>query len=287
MSTIKTASRTVTNATGKAAKAKPAAPLFAGRGREARATALLQVAPLAYAEDVSRGASIANLDKVLGDKPSPEQVKAARTEWIIGRVASRLPVSELLKGKTSPAERLERARDVVTRMAAPPKEGASVAPLRSHQIDRRSNIMHKAVRAAEEACSLIFAELGFSKARTLKEKNARQQVATKAAAQTTVAPSMAGSGKGKAKAAVPTPPAHAQLVKPEAPKTADDVVTFLNHLARTAKDYANKYAKVCPTDAGLAAQRFHSDMLAAANALQERKAIAAAADTKPKLTAVK
>lgn len=284
MSTTKTASRTVTNTTAKTAKAKPAPVLFAGRGREARATALLQVAPLAYAEDVSRGASIANLDKVLGDKPTPEQIKAGRTEWIIGRVASRLPVSELLKGKTTPADRLERARDVVTRMAAPPKEGTTPAKLRKHQIARRSNIAHKVVRAAEEACSLIFAELGFSKARTLKEKNTRQQAATKAAAQTavtqtTVAPSMAGSGKGKAKVAAPTPPAHAQLVKPEAPKTADDVVGYLSQLARLAKDWSNKYAKQCPVDAGLAAQRFHSDMLAAANALQERKAIAAAADT--------
>ena len=302
MSTIKTASRTVTNTTGKAAKAKPIAPLFAGRGKEERATALLQVAPLAYAENVSRAASIANLDKAMGKEPTPEQIKAGRTEWIIGRVAARLPVSELPKGKTSLPDRLTMAREIVTERVAPRKEDAP--PLRSGKIGERTATAHKIVRAAEEACSLIFAELGFSQARSLKEKNARQQAAAKAAAEAaaaeaaakaaeaaaltaagldpdanaTNAPSPAGSGKGKAKTVAPTPPAHTQLVKPTAPTTADDVVGYLSQLARLAKDWSNKYAKHCPVDAGLAAQRFHSDMLAAANALQERKAIAAAAD---------
>lgn len=302
MSTIKTASRTVTNATGKAAKAKPITPLFAGRGKEVRANALMQIAPLAYAEDVSRAASIANLEATLGKDPTPEQIKAARVEWTIGRVASRLPVSELLKGKTAPADRLVKAREIVTQRVAPRKEGA--APLRSGKIGERTETAHKVVRAADEACSLIFAELGFSQARNLKEKNARQQAAAKAAAEAeaaakaakaaeaaalvasgldpdanaTNAPSPAGSGKGKAKTVAPTPPSHSQLVKPDAPQSADDVVAVLNQLARTAKDYANKYAKLCPTDAGLAAQAFHGDMMKAANALQERKAIAEAAD---------
>lgn len=278
MTTSKIASRAVNAAAPKAAKAKAAPVLFAGKGAAARGNALLQIAPLAYAEAVSRGASIANLAKVLGDKPSDAQLKAAGTEWIIGRVASRLPVSELLKGKTSPADRLERARDVVTRMAACPKEGVTTRPLRKGQIGHRTPVMQRVVRAAEEAKSLIFGEVGFGKARTLAEKNARQAAATAAktvaAAVTTVTPSMAGSGKGKAKA---TAPVHAELVKPQAPVTPDDVVAFLSQLARTAKDYANKYAKQCPVDAGTAAQAFHGDMLKAANALQERKAIAEAA----------
>lgn len=277
MTTVKTASRAVT-ASAKA-KAKPAsAPvLFAGKGASARGNALLQVAPLSFAEDVSRGASIANLAKVLGDKPSDAQLKAAGTEWIIGRVASRLPVSELLKGKTSPADRLERARDVVTRMAACPKEGVIARPLRKGQIGRRTPAMQKVVRAAEEGKSLIFGELGFGKARTLAEKNARQSTATAAkvvAAATTVTPSMAGSGKGKAK---PAAPSHMELVKPQAPVTPDDVLAFLGAQSRMLQDYVNKYSKQCPVDAGTAVQSFRGDIMAAANALQERKAIAEAA----------
>lgn len=285
MTKTNTASRAVTASAPKAAKPVAAPVLFAGRGKSERATALLQIAPLSFAEDASRAASLANLRKVLGDGPTDAQVKAARVEYTIGRVASRLPVSELLKGKTKPADRLERARDVVTRMAMPPKEGATPGSLRKGQIGRRSPLMQKAVRAADEACSLIFGELGLGKARSQTEKNKRQAAKT---VKLPVAPSMAGSGKGKAKTVAPTPPAHQTLVKPSVPTTADDVVGYLSQLARLAKDWSNKHAKHCPVDAGLAAQRFHSDMLAAANALQERKAIAAAADKgKPKLAAVK
>lgn len=253
-----------------ATKAKPA--LFSGKGKLARETAMLQIATLSYQEDMSRAASLDNMRKVLGASPSEALVKAAKSEWIIGRVASRLPVAELPRGKTSPDARLTFARYVVLECAFPVKDDGTAPKMRAHHKARRTQAQHKVVRAAEEACSKFFAELGLSNAKTNKQQND-----AKAAKR---APSMAGSGKGKA---APAAPSHAELVKPAAPVTADDVLAYLGTMARTMQDYVNKHAKICPIDAGTAVQAFRGDILKAANALQERKAIAAAAkaDDKP------
>lgn len=256
-----------------ATKAKPA--LFSGKGKLARETAMLQIAPLSYQEDVSRAASLDNMRKVLGASPSEALVKAAKSEWIIGRVASRLPVTELPRGKTSADQRLTFARYVVTECASPVKDDGTAPKMRAHHKARRTQVQHKVVRAAEEACSKFFAELGLSNAKTNKQQNA-----AKAAKR---APSMAGSGKGKA---APAAPSHQELVKPASPVTADDVLAFLGTMARMMQDYVNKHAKICPIDAGTAVQAFRGDILKAANALQERKAIADATKRDDKVTPI-
>lgn len=250
--------------------AKPATAFaFTGKGRQARLNASLQIAPLAFAEDTSRTASLTNMRLVLGLRPSEALVKAAKVQWIIGRVASRLPVNELPRGKTTPADRLAHATSVVTLMARAPAEGVTPAKLRKGQIGRRTAMQQRVTRAAEEACSLFFAELGLTNARTQKEK------AQRAAGKSSRAPSMAGSGKGKA--AKPVPPSHSELVQKPAPLTVSEAVTYLVQQSSAMQAFANKHAALLPTDAGLAVAAFRKAMLAAANAHETRKAIAAAA----------
>lgn len=263
--TAKNARRIVTASKGKTAPAKPVA-LFTGRGMAARGQALLETATLAFATETSRAALVANVGKVLGEKPSDAQVKAAKVELVIGWVACRLPVNELPKGKTSPADRLTFARDVVTRMARAPQDGVASPALRKGQIARRSTVQERITRNAEKNASVFMAELNLSNAQTQKAKN------TKQAAKTTRAPAMAGSD-GRAKTdgqqaanwdALPGKPAKAL--------TSDDVVAYLAMQSSMLQDYANKNAKVTPTDIGMAISAFRKAVLAAANAHAERKA---------------
>ena len=240
------------------------AVLFSGKGKAARESAMLQIAPLSFSEETSRGASVENMRKVLGAAPSEALVAAAKNEWVIGYVAARLPASELPRGRTSPDDRLTTARDIVLHKARPAEEGKRANKLRAGQTGRRSPVQQRIVQNALKACSLFFAELNLSQAQTQKAKNA------KAAAKATRAPSMAGSGKGKAAA-----PSHSELVaKPAAPVSADDVLAFLGQQSRMLQDYVNRHAKVTPTDASAAVAAFRKAVIAAANALQERKAIA-------------
>lgn len=219
-------------------KAKPAARIFTGKGAMLRETAMLKVAPLAFAEEQSRAAMVDNLSVVLGKSPTEEQRKAARVQTTIGYVASRLPVSLLPKGKTKPEDRLARASDLVCRMAKPPEPGKKANKLRAGQIGRRSAAEQKIVRAAEERAGRLFAELGFSGAKTIAAKNkaAEQSKATRA-------PSMAGSGKGKAKAAAPD---HSVLVQPVA-VTSDDYVQHMQTQLAALVAFDAKHAKKRPT----------------------------------------
>lgn len=248
-------------------KNKPAA-LFAGKGMAARSTALLTIAALSFSEESTRAAALTAARKALGNAPTEAQVAATRLEYMVGRVAARLPVAELPKGKTSEGERLEHARALIVSYAAPVKAGAKAYKLRKGMLGYRTELQHRIIRAAQEAASQFLADAGVGKAQPSKERNAAKKA--------TRAPSMAGSGKGKA-SDKPAAPSHAELVKPAAPTTADDVLAYLGQMARTMQDYVNKHAKVCPVDAGTAVQAFRGDILKAANALQERKAIAAAA----------
>jgi hypothetical protein len=260
-----------------------AAYAFAGKGKVARELAMAQIAPLSFAEDTSRAASLDNMRKVLGNTPSEPLRKAARIRWIIGRVASRLPVNELPRGKTSAPDRLEYAEKVVTLMQRP-AEGQTVGTLQKGKIGRRSAMQQRVVRAAEEAASLFFAELGLGKARTQGEKNAKQK------RKVNQPPVMAGSGKGKAA----TPPTYSQLVKPAAPVTADDAVTHCMMQSQSLIDYAKKYAGVMPAGFAAAIERFRTDCLAEDKVHHAAKAAAMAKPAKPakraapaKLVAVK
>lgn len=244
----KTAARVTTTLTGK------------------RAIAFVQIAPLSYSEDKSRAASLANMRQVLGGSPSADEVKLAKTEWIIGRVASRLPVTARPKTCTDDATTLEFARQLVTLYAAPPKEGVKAKALRKGQLGRRTATQHKVVRAAEEAASVFLAELNLSNAKTNAQRDAEKA---------TRAPSMAGSGKGKAA----TPPAHTELVKPAAPVTSDDYVQHYQTQLAALIAYDKAHAAKRPTTHGAFAEALLAlRQLAnkAANDYETRKAAALA-----------
>lgn len=242
-------------------------PAFTGKGKAARAAAFANIAHLSFTEATSRAASIDNMRAVLGSAPSEAEVKACKACWIIGRVAFRLPASKVPLVSTE-AQRLARAEDLVLHYAAPAKEGSTPRKLRAGQKGRRSLPEQRIVRAAEEACSVFFAELGLSNAKTNAQRDASKAKATRA-------PSMAGSGKGKAAA-----PSHAELVKPAAPLTQADYVQHMQTQLAALLAFDNKHAKLRPTThnafaEGLAALKQTANK--AANAFAEREAAAAAA----------
>lgn len=245
-------------------------PAFAGKGKAARAAAFASIAHLAYGEAVSRAASIDNMRIVLGNAPSEAEVKASKSRWIIGRVAFRLPASKVPLVSTE-AQRLARAEDLVLHYAAPAKEGAAARKLRAGQKGRRTAIEQRIVRAAEEACSVFFAELGLSNAKPTATRDAE-----KAKAKATRAPSMAGSGKGKA--AAPTP-SHAELVKPAAPMTQADYVQHMQTQLSALLAFDNKHAKLRPVTHGQFAEKLGELRQLgnkAANAFAEKQAADAA-----------
>lgn len=245
------------------------APAFTGKGKAARAAAFANISHLSYAEATSRAESIANMRLVLGNAPSEAEVLASKSRWIIGRVAFRLPASKVPLVSTE-AQRLARAEDLVLHYAAAPKEGTTPRKLRAGQKGRRSAAEQKIVRAAEEACSVFFAELGLSNAKTNAQRDA-----SKAKRKLNQPPVMAGSGKGKAAA-----PSHAELVKPAAPLTQADYVQHMQTQLAALLAFDNKHAKLRPTThsafaEGLAALKQTANK--AANAFAEREAAAAAA----------
>lgn len=166
-----------------------------GRGKAKRELAYIQIAPLSFVENISRVESIANLRVALGASPTEAETKTAQVEWVIGRVASRLPASEFPKGCTSDDDRLEFARNLVLRYAAPAKRNANgkVPSLRAGKVGWRNESQHRVVRAAEEAWSQVKAELGLGNAQTQSQRNA-----AKAAKRSTNGNPVRGEGKGKA-----------------------------------------------------------------------------------------
>ncbi len=255
--------------------AKKPVALFTGKGAAMRTTALATIAALSFSEELSREACINAARKALGKAPTEAQIAAARLEYVVGRVAARLPVSELPRGKTSESARLERARALITQYAAPAKTDGKAYKLRKGKVGYRTEMQHRIIRAAEEAVSRFLADVAAGYFTAKASAPAAKSSKERNAAKKTRAPSMAGSGKGKASA--PAAPDHSQLVKPAAPVTADDVLAYLGTMARTMQDYVNKHAKICPVDAATAVQAFRGDILKAANLQQERKAIADAA----------
>lgn len=247
-------------------------PAFTGKGKAARAAAFASIAHLAYGEAVSRAASIDNMRVVLGNAPSEAEVKASKSRWIIGRAAFRLPASKVPL-VSNEAQRLARAEDLVLHYAAPAKEGAAARKLRAGQKGRRTAIEQRIVRAAEEACSVFFAELGLSNAKPTATRDAEAMAKAKA----TRAPSMAGSGKGKAAAPAPS---HAELVKPAAPMTQADYVQHMQTQLSALLAFDNKHAKLRPVTHGQFAEKLGELRQLgnkAANAFAEKQAADAAA----------
>lgn len=244
-----------------------------GRGKAEREAAFHRIAPFAFVETESRDASIANLRQALGATPSEDEARIAREEWIIGRVAARLPASDVPNLKTEGA-RLNFARDLVLRYAQPVSEGAKATKLRAGKIGRRTPTQHKIVRAAEEAWSLVKAELGLGAAQTLAERNKAKRA--------TNANPVRGAGKadGKAdgKAGRPSKdatPTHAQLVTPAKPVTADEAHTCIMSQASTLLAYANKHAALIDGAMGSAVHAFKSACTKALSDLALRKLEAA------------
>lgn len=235
-----------------------------GAGKAKREMAYMQIAPAAMIETQSRGDLIAYLRTALGASPSEMETKTAQTETIIGRVAARLPASEFPKGTNDDDARLIYARDLVLFYAAPAQEGKKARALTKAQKGRRTVTQHRVIRAADEYWSQIKAELGLGKAKTQGERNA-----AKAKTRATSGNPVRGDGKGDAK------PAHSELVQPGKAMTADDACAYVTTQAATLLAFANKHAKVLPTDFGAAIQAFKSAINKAANEHELRKAAAA------------
>lgn len=236
-----------------AAASTVAAPAirFTGKGSEARLNAFDSIATLSFIEDGARSKTIAALQLVFGKSPTDAQIKAAAAEWVIGRVANRL-----MNASRDAMGQLDHARNVVLHYAMP-STSAKPGKLKPGQLGRRSEVEHKAVRAANEAWSMILAETGFGAAKTQKEKD-------KAKRSTNTNP-VRGSGKGAT-------PDHAELVKAPAPVDADEACNFLLSQSSTLNAFVNKHAKKLPTAYGAAVMAFRSAILAAENERQLAKA---------------
>jgi hypothetical protein len=227
-----------------------------GRGKALRELAYMQIAPLSFIENISRVESIANLRSALGVKPGEAEIAAAQSEWIIGRVASRLPAGEFPAGTNDDDAKLEFARKVVLHYAAPPKEGAAPRKLRAGQLGRRSATQHKVCMAAKEAWSQVNAELGHGTAKTQAERNASK------ATRSTNANAVRGDGKG----ATGKAPTHGELVAAPKPTSEAEACQYVESISSTLLAFANKHAKKMPVDYGAAVQAFRTAILAAANA---------------------
>ena len=223
-----------------------------GDTAETRTIAFMAIAPNSFSEDVGRTRSIDNLRVALGKNPSPVAILAAKTQWVIGRAASRLPAGELPSKDMGAADRIIFTEKLVLDYASPAVEGKTARPLRKGQAGRRSPMQHRVIRNAEEAWSQVAAELAIGNAKTQGERN-------KAKAKRSAR--MAGSGA--------TPPTHSALVKAEKPVDADAACAFMMQHARTGLDYANKYAKLIPVDYGTLALAYHSGILKAHQAREK------------------
>lgn len=237
-----------------------------GKGKAAREAAFVAIAVDSYMADTSRVALVATLNAALGNAPTDEQVEVAKREYVIGRVASRLPAGEFPKGTAQAFDKLEHARKLVCDYQAPTTAKAGKVPsLRKGKLGWRSAVQQRVIRNAEESWSQVKADLGHGAATPDR---------VKAKAKATRAPQMAGStAKGNASQAKAATPDHSQLVKAPAPMTTDDVDAYLSQQSRMLADFVKKNAKLLPTsDHGKAVEAFRSAMIAAGNAYQLVKA---------------
>lgn len=235
---------------------------ISGSEASQRTIAFSQIAPNSFIENMSRVDSIANLRVALGKRPSEGQIAVAQTEWVIGRVASRLPASERPKEIADDADLLDFARTLVTLYSAPTEPGKKARALPKGKTGRRSVVQHKVCRAADEAWSMVKAELGFGNAKTQKTKNKGR------VSRSTNLNPVRGDGKS-------------DILPPVAPvelsdklRTVGDVCRVVEGAAATLLQIAGKHAKLLPTDYGSAIQAFKTAINKATNARGEREAAA-------------
>lgn len=227
----------------RAPKATKRAPLakVTGKGASARLDAFEAIAPKAYVDGMSRAELMASINIALGLAPTEEQLESAKREYVIGRAAQRLADGEYPKANMAGGDKLHFMRSLVTQYAAPTPDGKKAKALRNGQIGRRSIAQHKAIRAAEEAWSLIKAETGYGQAMTQSARNASKSDASKSdankAARGTKAPGVAA-------------PNTTQLATPAKALTADDACQHVATQLATLQLFCNKNAKLIPAGLG-------------------------------------
>ncbi len=223
-----------------------------GKANEARKLAFGDIATVSFLEGKSRADTIDTIRKALGKNVTTQALEIAQREWVIGRVASRLAVTDLPNAKANnPVDRIAYARDLVMHYAMPAKDGVKSA-LRGKK-GYRTVAQHKVIRAAAEAWSQLKAEIA------PEQSNAKTQ-ATKNAAKKNGA-TMAGDGRGKAKpqtaAAAPSVTlSHPELVKAPSEMTPVEARAHIVTQAAALLSFANKYAGQLPTDFGKATRAF-------------------------------
>lgn len=237
------------------------------KGFEARDRAFRDIQVHAFSEGVSRSALIAAIRKALGKAPTTQALEIAQREFVIGRVAARLPEGEYPKAGMDTVARLDHVRELVMHYAMPIKDGQRDTGLRGKK-GRRSIAQHKAIRAAAEAWSQVKAEIApeQSNAKTQAQKNAQKAAAVKNGAS-------AGSGRGKkGNATTPTPTlTHPELVKAPSEMTPVEARAHVVTQAASLLSFANKYAGQLPTDFGKAVRAFKA-------AVDKAEALAASVD---------
>lgn len=141
-----------------------------------RNVAFGKIAELSLAENMSRAASVENMQLALGDTPTVTDLQAAKVQWLSGRIAARLPVTEFPSGmEVSAAGTMAFAFDLLTRYAMAPKKKADGTfpkqrPLRHGQLGYRSQVQQRIVGNAEEAWSVFIAECGHGAAQTNSQR---------------------------------------------------------------------------------------------------------------------
>lgn len=226
-----------------------------GKGSQARMLAFDTIAPATMQGEVSRVAMIAAISKALGASPTKDELTVAKQEYVVGRIAARLPTAEFPRGTgDDSAKRIAWARVLVTSYAMPNKKATK---LPKGKTGWRSAIQQRVIRNAEEAWSKVLAETGHGAAKTQAQANAAKADKAKA----TRAPHHNAKGKGASSA-----PAHAELVKPAKPLSADDACGFLLNQSQTLLHYVKGNAGLLPLDFADAVHKFASAITAASAA---------------------
>lgn len=222
-----------------------------GKSNEARNMAFQDIQVRAFSEGVSRAELVETIRKALGKAPTTQALEIAQREFVIGRVAARLPAGEFPKAALDVVAKLDWARTLVCDYAMPVKDGQRDTGLRGKK-GRRTVAQHKAIRAAAEAWSQVKAEVApeQSGAKTQAQKNAQKAAAVKNGAS-------AGSGRGKAQEAAPAVTlSHPELVKAPTEMTRAEACAHISTQAASLLSFANKYAGQLPTDFGKAIRTF-------------------------------
>lgn len=209
-----------------------------------RKLAMMEIAPLALSEELSRDRLLIAIGHALGLKPDRATLDKVRNECVIGRVAFRL--------EGDMVARLDKARELVLHYAPYAKDPKHELP--KDKKGRRSEDQERAYVAAKVHFSRLLADVGekFPKLKAHLASQGTGQAQTgaamnkeQAAKKRNPAPQPAGStAKGKASDA-PTPASlQAVLVSPAKDMTADDadnhILTTLAALNRMVNKYADK-----------------------------------------------